>query len=138
MNEREGGRERRGTRDLRDACYARRRERKAEDATDFASQSEQPDRPGTRVNDDVGVERRRLVRSSSCGYVRTLLLHGPNRVLLELVEMPRNFAVQMLGQHADVAEERPEDVEFLGEQFNPLLQQIVVFHQQFNLFFGLA
>lgn len=46
--------------------------------------------------------------------------------------------MQMLGQHADVAEERSENVEFLGEQFDPLLQQIVVFHQQLDLLLGLA
>jgi len=59
-------------------------------------------------------------------------------VLLELIEMPGDLAVQLLGHDADAAEQRPEHVELLREQLDPLLQQIVIFHQQFDLLFGLA
>lgn len=97
-------------------CCGETRE-ETEDATDFASQSERPDSPGTRVNNDVVGRRCRLeLRGNVCTLLLLLLLlHRPNCVLLELIEMPGDLAVQLLGHHADAAEERSEHIELLIE-----------------------
>lgn len=77
--------------------------KEVEDATDFVSQSERPDSPGTRVNDDVVERRSHLeLRGNVCALL--LLLHRSNRVLLELVEVPGDLTVQLLGHHANTAE----------------------------------
>lgn len=92
---------------------------------DYVSQSERLDSPGTRVNDDIVERRCHLeLRGNVCALLLLLLLllHGSNRVLLELVEVPGDLAVQLLGHHANTAEERPEHVEFFVEQLDPFLQ----------------
>lgn len=50
------------------------------------------------------------------------------------VELP----VQVLRQHANVGEQRPEHVQLLAEQLYPLLQPLVLFDQQLDLLFRLA
>lgn len=123
--------------DVRDVGCGEMRE-EAEDATNFVSQSERPDSPGTRVYDDVVGRRCHLeLRGNVYALLLLLLLHGSNRVLLELVEVPGDLAVQLLGHYADTAEKRPEHVELFVEQLDPFLQQIVVFHQQLHLLLGL-
>lgn len=93
----------------------------AEDATNFVSQSERPDSPGTRVDDHVVGRRCHLELRGNVYALLLLLLHGPDRVLLELIEMPGDLAVQLLGHYADTAEKRPEHVELFVEQLDPFL-----------------
>lgn len=48
------------------------------------------------------------------------------------------FSMKVLGQNSDIGEQGPEHVEFLAEQFYPLLEPFILFDQQFNLLLGLA
>jgi len=113
----------------------RETQEEAEDATDFVLQSERSDSPGTRVNNDV-VERRCHLELHGNVCALLLLLHGSNRVLLKLIEVPGDLTVQVLWHHANGAEERPEHIELFVEQLDPFLQQIVIFHQQLDLLLG--
>lgn len=154
------------SREMRVASSRGVRGRKRKTRLDSSLTIGRPDRPGTRVNGDVAGRSRGgdaarpspllllflsllqqplllslllllLLLSPLKQSLSLLSLHGPDGMLLELIEMPGDLTVQLLGYDADAAEEGPEHVELLREQFDPFLQEIVVFHQQLDLLLGL-